>query len=115
MVLLDLKTFDTERHRASPAWTTRPRTRSRDGCAASPDLEFVMCWCPKPDDDPEDVARPPRSPVSSGNVERVDVLPFHQMGQPRWKKLGLDYTLENTRRRRTNSSSRRVRSSGARG
>jgi len=29
-------------------------------------------------------------------VERVDVLPFHQMGQYKWKKLGLEYTLDNT-------------------
>ena len=31
-----------------------------------------------------------------GNVERVEVLPFHQMGRYKWEKLGLDYTLENT-------------------
>ncbi|HKR15424.1 MAG TPA: pyruvate formate-lyase-activating protein [Pyrinomonadaceae bacterium] len=28
-----------------------------------------------------------------GNVERVDVLPFHQMGRHKWEKLGLNYTL----------------------
>jgi len=28
-----------------------------------------------------------------GNVERVDVLPFHQMGRFKWEKLGLAYTL----------------------
>jgi pyruvate formate lyase activating enzyme len=28
-----------------------------------------------------------------GVVERVDVLPFHQMGRFKWQKLGLDYTL----------------------
>jgi pyruvate formate lyase activating enzyme len=28
-------------------------------------------------------------------VERVDVLPFHQMGKHKWKKLNLDYTLQN--------------------
>jgi pyruvate formate lyase activating enzyme len=28
-----------------------------------------------------------------GNVERVDVLPFHQMGRFKWEKLGLNYTL----------------------
>ena len=28
-----------------------------------------------------------------GNVERVDVLPFHQMGRFKWEKLGLDYKL----------------------
>jgi len=28
-----------------------------------------------------------------GNVERVEVLPFHQMGRFKWEKLGLRYTL----------------------
>ena len=28
-----------------------------------------------------------------GNIERVEVLPFHQMGRFKWEKLGLDYTL----------------------
>jgi pyruvate formate lyase activating enzyme len=28
-----------------------------------------------------------------GNVERVDVLPFHQMGKFKWEKLGMEYTL----------------------
>ncbi|MET0694330.1 MAG: pyruvate formate-lyase-activating protein [Propionibacteriaceae bacterium] len=27
------------------------------------------------------------------NVERVEVLPFHQMGENKWQKLGLDYRL----------------------
>jgi pyruvate formate lyase activating enzyme len=29
-----------------------------------------------------------------GNVERVDVLPFHQMGRFKWHQLGIPYTLE---------------------
>ncbi len=28
------------------------------------------------------------------NVERVEILPFHQMGRDKWHKLGLAYTLE---------------------
>lgn len=27
------------------------------------------------------------------NVERVEVLPFHQMGEDKWKQLGMDYQL----------------------
>ena len=27
-----------------------------------------------------------------GNVERVEVLPFHQMVKFKWERLGLDYT-----------------------
>ena len=30
-----------------------------------------------------------------GNVERIDVLPFHQMGRYKWHRLGIAYTLEN--------------------
>jgi pyruvate formate lyase activating enzyme len=29
-----------------------------------------------------------------GNVERVDVLPFHKLGEHKWRDLGLDYRLE---------------------
>jgi pyruvate formate lyase activating enzyme len=29
-----------------------------------------------------------------GNVERVEVLPFHQMGRFKWERLGLAYTLQ---------------------
>ena len=31
-----------------------------------------------------------------GLVERVDVLPFHQMGKFKWERLGLKYTLGDT-------------------
>jgi pyruvate formate lyase activating enzyme len=29
-----------------------------------------------------------------GTVERVDVLPFHQLGRFKWEKLGLKYELK---------------------
>lgn len=32
--------------------------------------------------------------ASLGNVQRVDVLPFHQMGRFKWKELRLNYSLE---------------------
>lgn len=28
-----------------------------------------------------------------GNIERVDVLPFHQMGRFKWEKLGMNYQM----------------------
>lgn len=31
-----------------------------------------------------------------GNVERVEVLPFHKMGEYKWKELGLTYQLYDT-------------------
>jgi len=29
-------------------------------------------------------------------VERVEILPFHQMGRYKWERLGLDYALDAT-------------------
>jgi pyruvate formate lyase activating enzyme len=44
--------------------------------------------------DSEDIVAPiARFAAGLGNVERVEVLPFHQMGKYKWEKLGLDYTL----------------------
>jgi pyruvate formate lyase activating enzyme len=34
--------------------------------------------------------------ASLGVVERVEVLPFHQLGQYKWERLGLDYELAAT-------------------
>jgi pyruvate formate lyase activating enzyme len=46
-------------------------------------------------DDPENVSHIADFAGGLGNVERVDILPFHQMGRYKWKELGLNYTLEN--------------------
>ena len=45
-------------------------------------------------DDLEDIAQIAAFAAGLGNVERVDVLPFHQMGRFKWERLGLDYTLD---------------------
>ena len=29
-------------------------------------------------------------------LRRTEILPFHQMGRYKWKRLGIDYTLDNT-------------------
>jgi pyruvate formate lyase activating enzyme len=34
--------------------------------------------------------------ASLGVVERVEILPFHQMGRYKWERLGLKYTLDET-------------------
>jgi hypothetical protein len=58
-------------------------------------LRFVLV--PGLSDDPEDIAKIAAFAAELGVVERVDVLPFHQMGQFKWKKLGLEYTLDDVR------------------
>ena len=55
-------------------------------------VRFVLV--PGLSDDAENVSHIARFAASLGNVERVDVLPFHQMGRFKWKELKLNYTLD---------------------
>jgi pyruvate formate lyase activating enzyme len=58
-------------------------------------VRFVLV--PGLTDDKEVVAPIARFAASLGTVERVEVLPFHQMGRFKWEKLGLDYTLNDVK------------------
>ncbi len=55
-------------------------------------LRFVLV--PGLTDDADDVGHIAEFAAGLGNVERVDVLPFHQMGRFKWETLGLDYQLD---------------------
>ena len=48
-------------------------------------------------DEPRDIRHLARFAGRLGNVERVDVLPFHQLGRFKWQALGLDYKLAKTK------------------
>jgi pyruvate formate lyase activating enzyme len=45
----------------------------------------------------EEVDRMAEFAVGLGNVERVDVLPFHQMGRFKWEKLGMNYQMRDAK------------------
>ncbi len=44
-------------------------------------------------DDLDEVGRLADFAAELGNVERVDVLPFHQLGRFKWERLGMEYRL----------------------
>jgi pyruvate formate lyase activating enzyme len=96
LVLLDIKTWDPERHRHLTGMDVGPTLEFARRLAALRRpiwLRYVLV--PGLTDDPADIAKTAGFAASLGNVERVDVLPFHQMGRYKWKNLGIDYTLEN--------------------
>jgi pyruvate formate lyase activating enzyme len=96
LVLLDIKTWDPERHRLLTGQDVGPTldfARRLAERKRSIWLRFVLV--PGLTDDAHDIAQIARFAADLGNVERVDVLPFHQMGRFKWKKLALDYKLEN--------------------
>jgi pyruvate formate lyase activating enzyme len=55
-------------------------------------VRFVLV--PGLTDDTENIAQIARFSADLGNVQRVEVLPFHQMGRFKWKEIKLHYTLE---------------------
>ena len=54
-------------------------------------VRFVLV--PGLTDNPENIDEIAKFAADLGIVERVEVLPFHQLGRYKWKELGLDYTL----------------------
>ncbi len=54
-------------------------------------IRFVLV--PGLTDKPATIASIGQFAAGLGNVERLEVLPFHQMGRFKWKEIGLDYEL----------------------
>jgi len=94
LVLLDLKSWDPERHRYVTGMPIEPvlafarRLASRKRPVW---VRFVLV--PGLTDDFADINHIAGFAAGLGVVQRVDVLPFHQMGRYKWKALGLEYKL----------------------
>jgi pyruvate formate lyase activating enzyme len=96
LVLLDIKSWDAERHRQVTGMEVGPVLDFARRLAARKRpvwLRFVLV--PGLTDDAENITKIARFSGGLGNVDRVDVLPFHQMGRFKWKELKLSYALEN--------------------
>jgi pyruvate formate lyase activating enzyme len=97
LVLLDLKQWDPERHRDLTGMDNAPTLAFARRLAAGRRpmwLRYVLV--PGLTDTFDTIAPLAAFAAGLGNVERVDVLPFHQMGQFKWAKLGIPYTLPET-------------------
>ena len=94
LVMLGIKTWDPARHRRLTGMEVGPTldfARRLSGLRRKIWVRFVLV--PGLTDDREDVAEIARFAASLGNVERVEVLPFHQMGRFKWQRLALNYAL----------------------
>jgi len=94
LVLLDIKTWDAQRHRHLTGKDVGPTIDFARRLAARKRpcwLRFVLV--PTLTDDPQDISQIAKFAAGLGNIERVDVLPFHQLGRFKWKELKLNYTL----------------------
>jgi pyruvate formate lyase activating enzyme len=97
LVLLDLKAWSPERHKDLTGMDNVPTLAFARRLAARKRpiwLRYVLV--PGLTDDFKEIAGVAHFAARLNNVERVDVLPFHQMGKYKWKQLNIRYTLADT-------------------
>jgi len=95
LVLLDIKAWDPDRHRHLTGMDVTPTLEfARRLAALRRPIWIRYVLVPGLTDDAADIERIASFAAELGNVLRVDVLPFHQMGRYKWKTLGLQYALD---------------------
>jgi pyruvate formate lyase activating enzyme len=95
LVLLDIKAWDPERHRRLTGADIEPTLAFARRLAARRRPVWVRyVLVPGLTDDFGEIEQVASFAAGLGNVERVDVLPFHQLGRYKWHQLGIPYTLE---------------------
>ncbi|MEK6782438.1 MAG: pyruvate formate-lyase-activating protein [Bacteroidota bacterium] len=98
LVMLGIKTWDPERHKKLTGAAIRPVLEfARRLAAANRPVWVRFVLVPGLTDNMGDISHIAKFCADLGNVERVDVLPFHQMGRYKWRELKLNYLLTKTK------------------
>jgi pyruvate formate lyase activating enzyme len=97
LVLLGIKAWKPELHKRLTGMEIGPTLALARRLAARRQpiwVRFVLV--PGLTDDADDIAGIADFAAGLGNVERVEVLPFHQMGRFKYERLGIPYALKDT-------------------
>ncbi|MFH9707041.1 pyruvate formate-lyase-activating protein [Streptomyces luteogriseus] len=97
LVLLDIKSFDVRTHRKLTGGDLAPTldfATRLDRLAVPVWIRYVLV--PGWTDDPATVDGLGAFLAGLGNVDRVDVLPFHKLGAHKYEALGIPFPLRDT-------------------
>lgn len=97
LVLLDIKSFDRETYRQVTSVSLEPTlnfARYLSDIEKNTWIRFVLV--PNLTNATENVEGLAKFISSLKTVEKVEILPFHKMGEYKWQELGYDYQLYNT-------------------
>ena len=97
LVLLGIKSWGEEQHKQLTGMEITHTLEFAERLASMKKpvwIRFVLV--PGLTDDPAIAGGIAAFAAGLGNVKRVEVLPFHQLGRFKWQALNLPYTLENT-------------------
>jgi pyruvate formate lyase activating enzyme len=92
LVLLDIKSGDPDTYRTATGRELAPTLRFAERLAAIGKPVWVrFTLVPGLTDDPANVEKIARFVAPMKNVQWVEVQPFHQLGEFKWKAMKLDY------------------------
>ncbi len=97
LVLLDIKSSDPDVYKAVTGTSIEPSlefARRLDAVGTPVWVRYVLV--PDLTDDFENVEGVAEFLATLTNVGRVEILPFHKMGEHKWEALNLDYRLKHT-------------------
>lgn len=97
LVLLDLKSFNPETYIKVTHVSLEPTLKFAQYLSEIKKptwIRFVLV--PDLSDDHANVEGLANFISNLANIERVEVLPFHKMGEYKWEQLGFDYQLKDT-------------------
>lgn len=97
LVLLDIKQMNPEKYEAltsKPLQPTLDFAQRLSNMGKKMWIRYVLV--PGWSDDYDDVEKLANFLTTLKGIDRVEVLPFHKMGEHKWEELGLDYALTNT-------------------
>jgi len=97
LVLLDIKHIDKEKHKSLTGSTNEKVLKF----AQHLDKRKISVWLryvivPGITDLESDVKKLGKFIGTLSNIENIELLPFHKIGEYKWKELGLDYKLNDT-------------------
>jgi pyruvate formate lyase activating enzyme len=99
LVLLDIKSGDPDTYRTATGRELAPTRRFAERLAAIGKPVWVrFTLVPGLTDDPANVEKIARFVAPMKNVQWVEVQPFHQLGEFKWKAMKLDYKHVDTPR-----------------
>ncbi|UXY13795.1 pyruvate formate-lyase-activating protein [Chitiniphilus purpureus] len=102
LVLLDIKHIDPAKYEALTSKPLQPTLDFAERLMAMKKKTWIRyVLVPGWSDAWDDVERhadyiKALSDQAPGCIERVEVLPFHKMGEPKWRALNLEYALDET-------------------
>jgi pyruvate formate lyase activating enzyme len=99
LVILDMKAFTPEQHDRVTGIKDNAEVFAfcRRLAALKRPMWLRYVLVPGLTDVTEEMEQMAEFAASLGVVERVEILPFHQLGEYKWERLKLDYQLEHTK------------------